>query len=59
VFDGFLLAVAVFPHHAGDLEESDPLNGSEALSGVAASHHEQCSLILDRFEKGAQAVFFL
>jgi hypothetical protein len=34
VFDGFLLAVAVFPHQAGDLEKSDPLDGSEAPSDV-------------------------
>jgi hypothetical protein len=30
-----------------------------ALNGVATSHHKQCRLILDRFEKGAQAVFSL
>lgn len=59
MLDGFLLAVAVFPHHAVHLEESDPLDGSEALSGVVTNHHEQCRLILDRFEKGAQAVFSL
>lgn len=59
MFDGFLLAVTVFPHQAGDLEESDPLDRSEARSGVAANHHEQCRLILDRFEKGAQAFFSL
>lgn len=59
VFDGSLLAVTVFPHHAGDLEESDPLDGSEAPSDVATNYHEQCRLILDRFAKGAQAVFSL
>ncbi|MEK7763269.1 MAG: hypothetical protein AAB433_16970 [Nitrospirota bacterium] len=57
--DGLLLAVAVFPHDAGDVEESDPPDGSEALSAVATNHHEQCRLILDRFEKWAQAVFSL
>jgi len=53
------LLLSFFPHHAGDLEESDSLDGSEALSGVATNHHEQCRLILDRFEKGAQADFSL
>jgi hypothetical protein len=65
VLDGLsslLLLLSLFTYARDcpiDLEESDPLHGSEALSGVATNRHEQCRFILDRFEKWAPAVFSL